>query len=371
MARNWLANMLFDDDSDDEFQLLAITVIEEKEEMENEGRTSRRRGSIPGHAAIQRDRVTDSVDEYMRIDQSTIIKSLKKIVKAIIAVFGDEYLRSPNNDDITRLLEFNSRHDFPGMLRSIDCMHWKWKNCPVTWQGMYSGHIHEPTIILEAVASYDLWIWHAFFGLPRFFNDINVLERYTFFNDLAEGHAPLINYSINSHEYTMGYYLVDDIYPSWLTFVKTIPSPKGNKNKHFAVSQESARKDVEHAFGVLQSHFAIVRDQLVFGIKKHLMMLSRSTINYIHKDFLPEALVILCFKCKHGVGHVDKISMQLDRPSRVLPNAEVAQLDSDVEVGLLSATDRELAVVSLEITPKATPTTLGASPVSPRLRGMK
>ena len=41
---------------------------------------------------------------------------------------------------------------------------------------MYSGHVHEPTIILEAVASYDLWILHAFFGLPGSHNDINVLE---------------------------------------------------------------------------------------------------------------------------------------------------------------------------------------------------
>jgi hypothetical protein len=54
---------------------------------------------------------------------------------------------------------------------------------------MYSGHIHEPTIILEAMASYDLWIWHVFFRLPRSHNDINVLERSFVFTNLAEGHA--------------------------------------------------------------------------------------------------------------------------------------------------------------------------------------
>ncbi|KAK0577243.1 hypothetical protein LWI29_030125 [Acer saccharum] len=278
--------MLFDDDSDDEFQLLAIAVIEEEEGKANEGQTSGRRGSISGHAVIERDKVAiglsslqkilaafrmlayrvlaNSIDEYVRIGERTVIESLKKFVKAIIVVFGDKYLRSPNNDDIARLLEFNSRRGFPGMLGSIDCMHWKWKNCPVAWQGMYSGHIHEPTIILEAVASYDLWIWHAFFGLTGSFNDINVLERSTLFNDLAEGCAPLINYSINGHGYTIGYYLADGIYPSWSTFVKTIPSPKENKNKHFAASQESARKDVKRAFGVLQSCFAIVRGSAHF-----------------------------------------------------------------------------------------------------------
>ncbi|XP_052197217.1 uncharacterized protein LOC127804398 [Diospyros lotus] len=73
-----------------------------------------------------------------------------------------------------------------------------------------------------------------------------------------EGRGPEVSYIINGHEYTMGYYLADGIYPSWRTFVKTIPSPQGNKKKYFAAQQESARKDVEQAFGVLQSRFAIV-----------------------------------------------------------------------------------------------------------------
>jgi len=94
---------------------------------------------------------------------------------------------SLNNNDIARLLEVNARRGFPGMLGSIDCMHWKWKNCPRPWAGMFSGHIHEPTIILEAVASYDLWIWHTFFGLPRSHNDINVLEHSSLFNEHAKG----------------------------------------------------------------------------------------------------------------------------------------------------------------------------------------
>ena len=100
----------------------------------------------------------DSVDECIRIGESTAIESLRRFVKAVIAMFGDHYLRSPNNIDIARLLQTGEQRGFPGMLGSIDCMHWKWKNCPTAWQGMYNVHCHEPTIILEAVASQDLWI---------------------------------------------------------------------------------------------------------------------------------------------------------------------------------------------------------------------
>ncbi|KAL0015970.1 hypothetical protein SO802_003039 [Lithocarpus litseifolius] len=98
----------------------------------------------------------DFMDEYVRIGESTAIESLKKFVKAVVDIFSKEYLRSPNNEDIARLLANEEKHEFPKMLGSIDCMHWKWKNCPIAWKCQYSGHIRELTIVLEAVTSFDL-----------------------------------------------------------------------------------------------------------------------------------------------------------------------------------------------------------------------
>lgn len=156
----------------------------------------------------------DSLDDWIHIAESTVIKSVKKFVKSVIEIFGEKYLRAPNAEDTARLMEIGASNGFPGMLGCIDCMHWKWKNCPVAWHGQFKGHCHDPTVILEAVASEDLWIWHAYFGLPGSHNDINVLQRSPLFARLAAGEAPPVDFDVNGHHYTMGYYLADGIYPS-------------------------------------------------------------------------------------------------------------------------------------------------------------
>lgn len=173
------------------------------------------------------------------------------------------------------------------MLGSIDCMHWRWKNCPTAWHGAFSGRYHEPTIIPEAIASHDLWIWHAYFGFPGSLNDINVLDRSNLFSEWAEGRAPEVNYVLNGHNYDMGYYLANGIYPPYSTFFKTISTPQGNERKHFAKMQESVRKDVERAFGVLQARFAIVRGPAHFWdieTLKYIMLASIIMHNMIIED---------------------------------------------------------------------------------------
>ena len=69
-------------------------------------------------------------DEYLRSGEDTTIESVRRFAKVIIRVFGPGYLWAPNEDDTKKLMASNEMRGWPGMLGSIDCMHWNWKNCP-------------------------------------------------------------------------------------------------------------------------------------------------------------------------------------------------------------------------------------------------
>ncbi|XP_026429060.1 uncharacterized protein LOC113325034 [Papaver somniferum] len=202
----------------------------------------------------------DSVDEYIQIGESTVVECLKLFCDAIIGVFEEQYLRKPNEDDIKKLLKEGKDRGFPGMLVSLDCMHWPWRNCHVAWHGTHTnGFKKVPTLILEAVPSESLWIWHAFFGMAGSNNDVSVLDRSPLFDDIVNGIAPPCNFVVQGHQYDMGYYLSDGIYPQYATLLQTISSPNTTKEKFFAKRQEVVRKDVERAFGILQARWHIVK----------------------------------------------------------------------------------------------------------------
>ncbi|GKC97858.1 ALP1-like protein [Tanacetum coccineum] len=84
----------------------------------------------------------------------------------VIDVIWRGVLRRPTQTDVEKLYAFHeNKHGFPGMIGSIDCTKWLWAQCPQAYRAQFSrgDSGSEPFILLEAVASQDLWIWHAFF----------------------------------------------------------------------------------------------------------------------------------------------------------------------------------------------------------------
>ncbi|XP_057424645.1 uncharacterized protein LOC130718160 [Lotus japonicus] len=176
----------------------------------------------------------DAVDEYIKIGGTTAFECLRRFCKGIIRLYEQQYLRAPTQEDLQRILHANDMRGFPGMIGSIDCMHWEWKNCPKAWEGQFTrGDKGTTTVILEAV-----------------------------------GKAPAVNFFVNQRPYNMAYYLADGIYPSYPTF-------------------EGCRKDIERAFGVLQARFKIISEPARLWDIDDLSIIMRSCIilhNMIFED---------------------------------------------------------------------------------------
>jgi hypothetical protein len=182
---------------------------------------------------------------------------------------------------------------------------------------MYIDHCREPTINS---------------------NDINVLDRSPIFVALAEGRTVHINYTINRREYTMRYYLADRIYPNLLTFVKTILRPLEAKRKYFASKQESTKKDVEWAFGMLQSRFAIVRGPVQYWNKKTLANIMKACIIMHNMIIEDEGVMNLGFDHEREVnsfisvshGKIPELHDLLQTHNRIRDRGTSSQLQKDL-----------------------------------------
>lgn len=121
---------------------------------------------------------------------------------------GNIIWESQHHKDLTRLLAFNEEQGFPDMIESIDCRHWEWKNCLTAWKGHYHGRFGVATLILEIVDDCDR---HAFLGYH-----VHIIISTCYTNNLFERRG-----TTYGNKYGMAYYLTDNIYPKWHTFILT------------------------------------------------------------------------------------------------------------------------------------------------------
>jgi hypothetical protein len=178
-------------------------------------------------------------------------------------LYQEEYLRLPTPEDLKNINNLHNHvHGKEGMFGSLDCMHVYWNKCPMAWQGSYTGAKGKPTVVLEAISDYNLWFWHASFGYCGSLNDKTIFDLSPFLEKLVDGtfsakekEAGFMPYKISSKEFNQLYILVDGIYPPFSRFVRGMNVPIYRAEKKFTKWQESTRKDIERAFGVLQGKF--------------------------------------------------------------------------------------------------------------------
>lgn len=64
-----------------------------------------------------------------------------------------------------------------------------------------------PTLILEDVASIELWIWDKIYDVVGSNNDINVLNQSPLFNEHLNNVSPVVIFRANDTLCQMGYYI--------------------------------------------------------------------------------------------------------------------------------------------------------------------
>jgi hypothetical protein len=201
---------------------------------------------------------------YFQMSTPMARECYKHFLTAIVKIYGDEFLRIPSAADLRSITTLHKNvHGIEGMIGSLDCMQTKWKNCPVAWQQSFKGRnkgcCH---IVLEAAADHFLWFWHVSYGYSGALNDVNILNLSPLLERLTNGsftaieeESGVVPFHVGDAVFDKTFLLVDGIYPSYSRFVKCIKQPITPREKRFTAWQESARKDIERAFGVLQCRF--------------------------------------------------------------------------------------------------------------------
>ncbi|XP_071714174.1 uncharacterized protein [Rutidosis leptorrhynchoides] len=192
------------------------------------------------------------IGKYLHMGEQTSYDCLNNFCKCVFTYVA-VYLRQPNAQDVQRLISKHQElHGFLGMLGSLVYIHWAWKTCPTIWQIHYTrGDKSYPSIKLEDVASFELWIWHDFFGPMRSNNGVDVLSISDLFDDLKQDRAPPCIFTVYGCNFNKGYYLGDGLHPDWAIIVKSFKFETRPKSLRIKKCQRSARKDIERAFGVL------------------------------------------------------------------------------------------------------------------------
>jgi Plant transposon protein len=166
--------------------------------------------------------------DYFQMSISQGSRCCTMFYKQIPILFGDKFNRSPTTQDLVAINQLHWRvHGVEGMVGSLDGMRAYWKNCPVAWQQSYKGKESGPTIVLEAIADYNLWLWHTSYGYAGAMNGLNILNLSPLLESITNGtfaklesEAGTVPFVIDSQQFIRMFFLVDGIYPKYSRFVR-------------------------------------------------------------------------------------------------------------------------------------------------------
>ncbi|XP_076939492.1 uncharacterized protein LOC143608317 [Bidens hawaiensis] len=102
-----------------------------------------------------------------------------------------------------------------------------------------------------------------------------------------------LNLYVNRVQFKHGYCLVDGIYNERSTLVQAYAFPVEDKRKYLKKKQESARKDIERAFGVRKKNFHLISRPLQFWSRDKIMDVVYTCI-ILHNMVLEDQGMAIC-----------------------------------------------------------------------------
>lgn len=164
--------------------------------------------------------VADAVDDKTSVAESMTMMSLYRFCCVVIKSFCDDYLRSPMDEDVVRIMSKSTKQGYLRVLLSIGCSKREWLSCPTAYHMQFKGKEKVPTVTLEPIYDGSLWIWHAFSELVGRLNDIKVVESSPLTQKIANGeYLSSVEYRINWARRIKPYWLSDSIYPKWAILI--------------------------------------------------------------------------------------------------------------------------------------------------------
>lgn len=153
-----------------------------------------KRGQIPDEIkllcclrVLGRDNCFDDISEMSDIGESTALSVFTKFVLSFSMNFQDEFITTPEGENLQKVMDIYSKLGFPGCVGSIDATHLKWAMCPKSLSNICTGKESFPSIAYQVVVDHSRRILHISQGMYDSLNDITITRYDKFCLDVKNG----------------------------------------------------------------------------------------------------------------------------------------------------------------------------------------
>ncbi len=209
----------------------------------------------------------DDIQELSSISASVMSIFLRTWCRKFTEEIFPEHVFLPKTkEDIAKAMGEYSILGLVGAICSMDVTHVRWDRCPYTLHNLYAGKEGYPTVALEMACTHDLRFISCMDGMYGSLND-KAIVRFDQLSTLLQNQSafPGVEFEVRTNS-TGGrkklkgpYAIVDGGYHRWRHLMSASRLISDPDFVAWRKRIESARKDIERAFGILKGRCRILK----------------------------------------------------------------------------------------------------------------